>query len=867
MPQSRVVAKRSSCTVNHQASDNEYTRQQPTNSSRRDMARNFGRGGGRIQQPYQRDGPNNGFKNTSNGRDEHGVKPRKHTISSSKCENRSDHGGIKFRGEVSECDICCRQSDVFAIGPCLHPICIECGIRLRILCKNETCPKCRAIIDVLYIVPFPGDWSDYQIPLQYTEHKDAAKHKVKLADDYVASCYDSYLSHQCLICEKKGEKRIFETFARLNQHVYMVHRFEFCDICVENLNLFTHERKFYSQSNLKRHLEQGDSDDKSFKGHPKCLFCEKRFLDEEFRYKHLRKEHFFCQICDTEGRSNYFFPEHKDLLNHYRAKHVICEEGECLRLGIAFRTDTELKLHKSRDHAAGPQVLTLDFHFSDRNIAGPSRGGRVVQSARSTFSSKQNIPKTGLVPHKQPLRENKPVSNNVSIVSSTAEEPNGSSFPYCLPQFTLQGSDFPRLGKSVRNPEASNSVPSSQGNKSVAKPQEVTAENTARTVSNSSEPNTVSSKSWFIDDDEQFPPHQPHPSTLNKQQSQNRNAENPIKDKIEIEGSSGTSVIESSWSKAMKKPMSLSNVASALASSDFPSLPASAVAKPVKDLLPGSVWAKKSRSIMLAPSRQLNLSSSFSSTCNNSRKSKQLPVPDLWPQKSISEKSEDREDPSALGSLSKMTLEDMIIVKNASNKKKESKKNKDKQQHNFVRKLDHQLSEGKKRKMEDKTADEFVDPFPSLSSHIHQEHKTEEACVTKPSFNLSELLSSTFSTLNNVTTKNESMPEEMTAESSVNQATIDVSSVETFLELDEGLDRKVSRKQSEITGKHLPLGIGLPPGLSSMNLAPPPGFGPPPGFDNTVCPEMQISTKNSVKSSDRNIDLNQPKSAKHSDKE
>lgn len=46
----------------------------------------------------------------------------------------------------------------------------------------------------------------------------------------------------------------------------MVHRFEFCEICVENLNLFTHERKFYSQLSLKRHLELGDSDDKSFKG-------------------------------------------------------------------------------------------------------------------------------------------------------------------------------------------------------------------------------------------------------------------------------------------------------------------------------------------------------------------------------------------------------------------------------------------------------------------------------------------------------------------------------------------------------------------------------------------------------------------------
>lgn len=44
-----------------------------------------------------------------------------------------------------------------------------------------------------------------------------------------------------------------------------------------------------------------------FPGHPQCLFCEKRFLDEEFRYKHLRKEHFFCQICDADGNSNYFY--------------------------------------------------------------------------------------------------------------------------------------------------------------------------------------------------------------------------------------------------------------------------------------------------------------------------------------------------------------------------------------------------------------------------------------------------------------------------------------------------------------------------------------------------------------------------------
>uniref|UniRef100_A0A8R1TJB1 RING-type E3 ubiquitin transferase n=1 Tax=Onchocerca volvulus TaxID=6282 RepID=A0A8R1TJB1_ONCVO len=867
MSELKVAAKRSNYTAD---------RELIILLSRRNMIGHFGRGRGRVERMYQRDGPSrSGFHKTSSGRDGHDPKSRKYVTRDPKyyerlfvgTSNRSDHAGIKFRGESTECDICCRESDLFAIGPCLHPICIECGIRLRILCGNETCPKCRTVIDVLYFVPFPGDWSNYQIPLQCVEHKDAVKHKIKLADEYVAKCYENYLSHQCLLCEKKGEKRVFETFAQLNQHVYMVHRFEFCDICVENLNLFTYERKFYSHLDLERHLEYGDSDDKSFKGHPQCLFCEKRFLDEEFRYRHLRKEHFFCQICDADGRSNYFFSEHKDLLSHYRAKHIICEEGECLHLGIAFRTDTELKLHKSRDHAAGPQILNLDFHFSDRNSAGPSRGGRITHSARSTFSSKQNIPKIGVIPHEQPSRENKPAvhKNNISTVSSAESELTGSSFPNCFSQFTLQGSDFPRLDKSTRISEASNLVSSSQDNKSVAKPQEVTNANNVKVASNSNEPNAVSSRSWFIDDDEQFPPPRTHLSTLSKVQTENGNTENFVTDKVEIESSSRISAIESSWSKTMKKPMSLSNVASALALSDFPKLPESSVTKSVNNLLPGSVWAKKNRSVMQAPPRQLNLSSAASVTRNISGKNKQLPQPDLWPRESVPEKWEDAEDSSVMGSLPKMTLKDIVIIKDTPSKKKEGKKNKNKQQNNSTKKQNEQLSEGKKREVEDKTIDEFVDPFPSLSCHTHHENEAEESSITKPAFSLSKLLSSTFSVLNSMTIKEDKNEHaETNATNSVNESTIDISSSKAFPELGEGSEGKVFRKQAEIIEKH-PYDLGSPPGLC-LDLAPPPGFGPPPGFDNTAFSEVQVSSSTAIKSSDESVEVNVSKEVKHGNK-
>lgn len=55
----------------------------------------------------------------------------------------------------------------------------------------------------LYFVPFPGDWSDYKLPVECVEHADAEKYKIKLANDYAARCYDTYLAHLCLICEKK----------------------------------------------------------------------------------------------------------------------------------------------------------------------------------------------------------------------------------------------------------------------------------------------------------------------------------------------------------------------------------------------------------------------------------------------------------------------------------------------------------------------------------------------------------------------------------------------------------------------------------------------------------------------------------------
>ena len=59
---------------------------------------------------------------------------------------------------------------------------------------------------------------------------------------------------------------IFKTFRQLDQHIRREHEMYFCDLCVTNLRVFTHERKFYNRKDLVEHRRKGDPDDTSFKG-------------------------------------------------------------------------------------------------------------------------------------------------------------------------------------------------------------------------------------------------------------------------------------------------------------------------------------------------------------------------------------------------------------------------------------------------------------------------------------------------------------------------------------------------------------------------------------------------------------------------
>ncbi len=107
---------------------------------------------------------------------------------------------------------------------------------------------------------------------------------------------EKLLRNFCPVCSIE-----YETFEILRDHVRRTHRYFYCDLCVENLNLFPFERKCYTRHDLVQHTRVGDPDDTSFRGHPLCRFCDDHFLDVDQLYQHMRKEHYFCHLCTNDN--------------------------------------------------------------------------------------------------------------------------------------------------------------------------------------------------------------------------------------------------------------------------------------------------------------------------------------------------------------------------------------------------------------------------------------------------------------------------------------------------------------------------------------------------------------------------------------
>ena len=192
------------------------------------------------------------------------------------------------------------------------------------------------------------------------------------------------MEYKCIKCSEPA----FRTFKQLRDHMIKAHDLHYCDICVDNLKLFPSEFKTYTRGELTIHHREGDKDDSSHKGHPVCHFCDERYLDNDQLHAHLRKTHFWCHFCESDGKQDYFC-DYPVLRKHFKEEHFLCEEGPCRneKFTSVFRSKLDLQAHRASAHSKGlskaeaKQLRHLDVGFSytrerDDEESAPSRRPR-----------------------------------------------------------------------------------------------------------------------------------------------------------------------------------------------------------------------------------------------------------------------------------------------------------------------------------------------------------------------------------------------------------------------------------------------------------------------------------------------------------
>lgn len=264
--------------------------------------------------------------------------------------------------QENTCVVCFKGVEIYSIGQCDHPVCYECSTRMRVLCRQNECPICRQDMPKVIFTKSKRSYNS----LQNVNGLIDKKFKVVFETEDEKKAYEWLLAHECPECSK-----VFMTFIYLRDHVRRVHQLNYCELCVENLRIYSKERRCYNRAELAQHRKDGDPDNRSHRGHPLCEFCDTRYMDNDELYRHLRRDHLYCHFCDADGLHQYY-SSYDYLRDHFRSEHYLCEEGDCIneKFTAVFRSDIDLKAHRTTVHGRGlgkaglKQARTLDLEFT-----------------------------------------------------------------------------------------------------------------------------------------------------------------------------------------------------------------------------------------------------------------------------------------------------------------------------------------------------------------------------------------------------------------------------------------------------------------------------------------------------------------------
>lgn len=245
------------------------------------------------------------------------------------------------------CIICAEPIIFSAVSPCNNVTCHKCCLRQRALYEKKTCLVCRTDHDdVVFTDKKTVDDSRYSDFVGPSRAFADEKYAIHFTSERVRQDVLTLLLIECPDCHEQ-----FPLLAKLLRHAKDTHTKSYCDICASHKKAFVSELAMYTQKQLQRHLNDGDSE--GFTGHPRCKFCRnKRFYSDDELAVHIREHHERCHMCDQDiPMFREYFRDYDDLYNHFRNVHYVCGVPLCVeKRFVVFREDLDLTAHMLKEH-------------------------------------------------------------------------------------------------------------------------------------------------------------------------------------------------------------------------------------------------------------------------------------------------------------------------------------------------------------------------------------------------------------------------------------------------------------------------------------------------------------------------------------
>ena len=273
------------------------------------------------------------------------------------------------------CVVCSKENELVAVGSCDHRrVCSYCSMKSRLHYDYKKCPICLKILDLVFICEFTDK----------TPFENLCKKKDEFyEDEEFDKCQIYYTTIEakeealklrgfnCPLRSCKAET--FENINSLSEHLGKVHKRYYCPYCLKENKLFLSEMNIYNQKNLEDHIKYGEYDKNIVISppHPTCPFDNTTFFNDEKMFSHMNSFHFICQLC-RDKKNIIFYPELKNLLQHYKDNHYCCPFEECLKdVYVVFGKEEELLSHLITKHKVENANERLNKLIFDRKNSDP----------------------------------------------------------------------------------------------------------------------------------------------------------------------------------------------------------------------------------------------------------------------------------------------------------------------------------------------------------------------------------------------------------------------------------------------------------------------------------------------------------------